>query len=270
VPGDAKVSAEAAGPGIVLTQDHEGGVRVVTLNRPASRNAIDLELRVILAEVLEDAMADPSVGAVVLTGAGGSFCSGGDVSTMKRQGAQETRLRVQAVQRVVRAIWAGPKPVVAAVEGYAFGAGAALALACDRVVAATNSTFGMAFTGVGLAGDMGIFASLPARAGVNAARQLMLLPRRLGGAEALQLGLADRLADPGRALDDALADAAAMAAGPPLAVAGIKRLLASWPADPLAALDREVELAERLMDTDDFAEGIAAFAQKRAPVWRGR
>jgi 1,4-dihydroxy-2-naphthoyl-CoA synthase len=121
VPGDAKVSAEAAGPGIVLTQDHEGGVRVVTLNRPASRNAIDLELRVILAEVLEDAMADPSVGAVVLTGAGGSFCSGGDVSTMKRQGAQETRLRVQAVQRVVRAIWAGPKPVVAAVEAMPSG-----------------------------------------------------------------------------------------------------------------------------------------------------
>jgi 2-(1,2-epoxy-1,2-dihydrophenyl)acetyl-CoA isomerase len=274
VPDAADVNDQGASrdgrPATVLTQDRGGGVHVITLNRPASRNAIDLEMRVVLAEAIEGAMSDAGVGAIVLTGAGGTFCSGGDVSTMKKQGAEASRERVQAVQRVARAIWSGPKPVVAAVEGYALGAGAALALACDRVVAATNSTFGMAFTGVGLAGDMGIFASLPARAGINAARQLMLLPRRLGGAEALQLGLADRLADPGRALDDALGDAAAMAAAPPLALAGIKRLLAGWPAHPLQVLEQEADLAAELMDSEDFAEGIAAFAGKRRPVWRGR
>lgn len=109
----------------VLAGDH-GAIRVLTLNRSATRNAIDLELRVVLAEALEAAMADETVRVVVLTGAGGTFCSGGDISTMRRQPADGNRARLQAAQRVIRAIWNGPKPVLAAVEGYAAGAGASL------------------------------------------------------------------------------------------------------------------------------------------------
>jgi 2-(1,2-epoxy-1,2-dihydrophenyl)acetyl-CoA isomerase len=259
---------ESAGT-CVLAEDH-GQVRVLTLNRPGRRNAIDLELRVVLAEALEGAMADEAVRAVVLTGAAGIFCSGGDISTMRRQGEDAVRARLQAAQRVTRAIWRGPKPVLAAVEGYAFGAGAALALACDRVVTAADAVFGLTFTGVGLAGDMGIFASLPARAGVGVARQLLMMPRRLTGSEAFALGLADAIAEPGQALASALADAGALAAGPPLALAGIKAMLASWPADPGETLEREVDLAVTLMDTEDFAEGIAAFGERRQPSFRGR
>ena len=163
----------------VLAADR-GQVRVLTLNRPATRNAIDLELRVVLAEAIEGAMADDAVRVIVLTGAGGTFCSGGDITTMRRQGAAAIRTRTQAVQRVIRAIWHGGKPVLAAVEGYA------------------------------------------------------------------------------------------IAAGPPLALAGIKAMLARWPADPDEVLKREVDLQARLMDTDDFEEGIAAFRERRKPAFRGR
>ncbi|KAA9165997.1 enoyl-CoA hydratase [Amycolatopsis acidicola] len=252
----------------VLTEDQDE-IRTITLNRPEKRNAIDLELRVVLAEALEAAMEDTAVRVVILTGAAGTFCSGGDISTMRRQPAAETVPRAQAAQRVIRAIWTGPKPVIAAVEGYAFGAGTALALACDRVVASTGSTFSTTFTGVGLAGDMGIFASLPARVGSATARQLMLLPRRIPGTEARDLGMVDRLAEPGRALESALEEAAVIAGGPPLALAGIKFMFASWPRDPCEVLDREVELQSRLFDTEDFAEGVAAFRERRRPSFHG-
>ena len=174
----------------VLTEDR-GPVRVVTLNRPERRNAIDLVLRAELGDALEAASDDADVRVVVLTGAGGTFCSGGDISTMRRMGPDETVPRAEAAQRVIRAIWGSEKPVLAAVEGAAFGAGVSLAAACDRVVASEEAVFGTAFTGVGLAGDMGLFSSLPARVGPAVARQLMLLPRRLSGMQARELGLVD-------------------------------------------------------------------------------
>jgi 2-(1,2-epoxy-1,2-dihydrophenyl)acetyl-CoA isomerase len=261
---------ETAGDGqpTVLVEDREA-VRVVTLNRPDRRNAIDLVLREELAVALEAAMADPSVRAVVLTGAGGTFCSGGDISTMGRRRPEETLGRARAAARVIRAIWDGPTPVIAAVEGAAFGAGVSLAIACDRVVAASDTVFSVSFTRVGLAGDMGVFASLPARVGPAVARQLLMLPRRLTGPEAEELHLVDALVKPGTALDAALADAAVLAAGPPLALGAIKAMLSGWPCDPRDMLEAEVDLQTRLFDTADFAEGVAAFGERRAPVFRG-
>lgn len=253
----------------VLVHDEPEGVRTLTLNRPAKRNAIDLELRVVLAEVLEASMADETVRAIVLTGTGG-FCSGGDISTMRRQPSAETRPRAEAAQRVIRAIWNGRRPVIAAVEGPAFGAGAALAMACDRVVAASDAVFNTSFTGVGLAGDMGVFASLPARTGPAVARQLMMLPRRLDGAAARDLGLVDSLVDPGSAESAALADARTLAAGPPLALAAVKAMFASGPLDPAEVLNREVETQAMLFDTDDFAAGVVAFHERRKPTFTGR
>ncbi|GAB6919638.1 enoyl-CoA hydratase/isomerase family protein [Rhodococcus erythropolis] len=253
----------------VLVEDR-GTTRVITLNRPTKRNAIDLTLRVELGDAIESAMSEDSVRVVVLTGAGEAFCSGGDISTMDRQSAEKTVVRAQAAQRVIRAIWGGTKPVLAAVEGFAFGAGVSLAIACDRVVASEDAILSTAFTGVGLAGDMGIFLSLPSRVGPAVAKQLMLLPRRLSAREGRELGMVDEIVPAGRALDRALKDAASISTAPPLALREMKWIWEHGAVTPMELLDLEVDAQARLFDTEDFAEGIEAFAAKRKPVFQGK
>lgn len=254
----------------ILTHD-DGAVRILTLNRPGVRNAIDIPLRLELAEALEAAVADESVGAILLTGSGGVFCSGGDISTMQRMDPEPARKRAEMAQRVIRAMWNTAKPVVAAVEGAAFGAGAALAFACDRVVAARDARFATTFTNVGLAGDMGIFASLPRRVGLARARQMLLMPEPIAGEQALAWGLVDALADPGTAVQAALSDATTLAQGPAEAYGAIKMLLAAAPSlHPLDVLDEEVAYQSLLFGSDDFAEGAAAFHEKRRPAFGQR
>jgi 2-(1,2-epoxy-1,2-dihydrophenyl)acetyl-CoA isomerase len=249
----------------VLVEDR-GAVRLITLNRPEKRNAIDIPVRLELATAFEAADADTSIRAVVLTGAGKSFCSGGDIASMKPLDPGPAMERVQLAQRVIRAIWNTPKPVVAAVEGAAYGAGTALAAACDRVVAASNARFATTFTNMGLAGDMGVYVSLPTRIGIARARQMLMIQTPVDAAAALQIGLVDALAEPGAALDVALADAARLAAGPAQAYGAIKSLLAvASTLSPFEVLDREAENQARLFGSDDFAEGIEAFHAKRQP-----
>ena len=249
----------------VLVHD-VGWVRTVTLNRPEKRNAIDLELRVALADAIESADADDSVRVIVLTGAGPAFCSGGDITTMKRMAPRPAVERAQLAQRVIRAIWNTPKPVLAAVEGSAYGAGTALAAACDRVVAARDARFATTFTNVGLAGDMGTFVSLPARIGLARTRQMLLFPTTITAPEALAMGLVDTVVEPGKALASAHLDAERLAAGPAQAYGVIKAMLTeAGSVNPFDALDREVGYQAELFGSDDFAEGIAAFREKRRP-----
>ncbi|OBC11992.1 enoyl-CoA hydratase [Mycobacterium sp. 852013-50091_SCH5140682] len=251
--------------------DDDGAVRTVILNRPDVRNAIDIPLRLELADALESAHTDTGVRAIVLTGAGSTFCSGGDISTMKVMSESEAMERAQLAQRVIRAIWNTPKPVIAAVEGAAFGAGAALAAACDRVVAGRDARFATTFTNVGLAGDMGAFASLPRRVGPARARQMLLFPRPFTADVAESWGLVDATTEPGSALAAAQSDAQQLAAGPAQAYGVIKTLLAISPAlPPMEVLDHEAAHQARLFGSDDFAEGITAFREKRRPSFGPR
>ncbi|WP_293002227.1 enoyl-CoA hydratase-related protein [Mycobacterium sp.] len=257
--------SSSTGPVLV---SNRGAVRIITLNRPDKRNAIDIELRIALAEAIEAADADASVRVIVLTGAGKAFCSGGDISTMQRIPAGPALERARLAQRVIAAIWTTSKPVVAAVEGSAFGAGTALAAACDVVVAGGDARFATTFTGVGLAGDMGCYVSLPARVGMARARQMLLMPSPMSANEALDAGLIDMLTESGAALSVALRSAARLAEGPAQAYGVIKSLLAAAPTlHPLEMLEQEATHQAVLFDTDDFEEGAAAFREKRKPVF---
>jgi 2-(1,2-epoxy-1,2-dihydrophenyl)acetyl-CoA isomerase len=257
-----------SGP-VVLTWD-EGPIRVITLNRPEVRNAFDIAMRVELAAAIEAAMADDQVRVLVLTGAGGAFCAGGDISIMEQMSRDEAATRAELTQRVVRTLWAGTKPVLAAVEGPAFGAGLSLALACDRIVAAADARFGAAFTRIGLAGDMGVLASLPARLGLARARQFLMLSEQATAPDALVMGLIDVVTEPGNAVPAALADARKLAAGPPLALAAIKAAFARYPASREQLLELETETQVAMYMSADFAEGIAAFRERRPPRFEGR
>jgi 2-(1,2-epoxy-1,2-dihydrophenyl)acetyl-CoA isomerase len=260
------MTSAIAGASVLV--DDIGAVRVVTLNRPGKRNAIDIPLRLELAEAIEAADREASVRAIVLTGAGAAFCSGGDITSMQRMAPEPALERVRLAQRVIRSIWSTAKPVIAAVEGSAFGAGTALAVACDRVVVARDAQFATTFTSVGLAGDMGVYVSLPARVGTARARQMLMLPSPIDAAEALRIGLVDAVVEPGASLRAALDDAARLAAGPAQALGAIKFLLAEAPGmSPFEVLEREATVQAGLFGTDDFAEGVAAFSGKRPAVF---
>jgi len=253
-----------------VLETRSGPVITLTMSYPARRNAFSLAIRASLHDKLAQAMSDESCRAIVIAGEGEHFCSGGDISSFDGVTAPSGRARMQAVQRIARLIVRGEKPVIAAIEGYAAGAGLCVAAACDIVVASESAKFSCAFNKIGLAPDLGAAWSLPARMGLGRAKMFMLSGRTLDAASAERQGLAELVCAKGEALAQAQALALEISSAAPLSNAVTKSLLSYGPRDFDAALGAEADAQAVLFGSEDFAEGWRAFMEKRAPDFRGR
>lgn len=252
----------------VLQIQRQGAIVTVTLNRPARMNAMTLELRDALTLNFAELNGDPDCRAIVLTAAGPHFSAGADLKEFNEDtvGACRQRLKLGGVS-MIRAMVAGSKPIIAAVEGNAYGAGLALTAASDYVVASPETRFCCAFTRVGFIPDMGLLWTLPRRVGPAKAKTLIALAKPFDGTEALQYGLVDQLASPGETLEAAQAMAAEFAAAPPLAFELMKSAMAEGLESVLRA---EINLQPYLMLSEDHREGKRAFFEKRKPEFTGR
>ena len=247
----------------------EDGVARLTLNFPTGRNAFAPGVKSDLITHLQTTTQDPKCRAIVITGAEGQFCAGGDVKGMKDANGPKAVERLSELQSVVKVIATATKPVIAAVEGNAAGGGMALAAACDVVVAAQSAKFSGAATKIGLVPDMGAAWFLRNRMGVSAARYFLMSGKVIGAAEAKSLGLVEVLVEDGAALEAALAQAARFAKASAIALHHTKSAFYRAPATLDEALEIELQSQKFCLGAQDFQEGRAAFLEKRAPKFTG-
>ena len=248
----------------------EDTIAVVTLNRPEVRNAINDAMRAELVAVLERVAADNGIRAVVLTGAGKGFCSGGDIAGMKERlnapagqvGFNGWRRQGQ-VHKSVSLLHGMPKPVIAAVNGAAAGLGCDMALACDFILASEQAAFTMSFVKRGLVSDGGGMYFLPRRVGLPRAKELIFSGRVVDPKEALAIGLADRVTAPDRLIADAVAWARELTQGSGVAVAFSKAILDRTfesTEEQVFALGREAQAV--CYTTDEHRDAVTAFLNK--------
>lgn len=252
------------------TREH---IARITLNRPASANALDATLAGELNRAVAEVGTDPQMRAVILTGAGGAFCSGGDLKSFAAALARaDERLRdvLDGLHAAVLGLAHLHVPTIAAVRGVAAGAGLSLACACDLVLAGESARFTVAYTRAGLTPDGSCTYFLPRRIGTGRALELILTNRVLAAREAEAWGLVTRVAPDAEVATAADDLAARLAAGAPLAQAGAKRLVdAGWTATLEEQLAREAEMVTAIARSDDAREGIGAFVEKRVPRFTG-
>jgi enoyl-CoA hydratase/carnithine racemase len=254
----------------ILRTSHEQ-VTVLSLNRPDRLNAVSEELYHSLYTALVDLDGDPDVRAVVLTGSGRAFCAGADLKA-HRQGTRDSSDRAEYVrlaQQVCRQIQTMSTPVVAAVNGYALGAGAEMAASADFLIAAEEAIFGFPEVSIGSFVGGGVTQRLPELIGLRRATELLLLGERFTGKQALEWGLAYAAVPANQLLDASMSLAQTLAAKAPLSLGKLKTALRQS-LNLEETLEMEADVLLTIMNSKDWAEGVAAFAQRRPPVFSGR
>jgi 2-(1,2-epoxy-1,2-dihydrophenyl)acetyl-CoA isomerase len=255
----------------------EGGAATIVLNRPDALNAWNLRLGEELLAALQEAAADEAVRAVVLTGAGRAFSSGADlreVTAMEQRTGDGTPdiewLLNERYAPIITTVREMPKPVVAAVNGAAAGIGASLALAADLIVARESAYFLLAFVNIGLVPDGGSSLFIPSRVGMARAAEMAMLGERVPARTAQEWGLINRAVADDAFEDEVAALVGRLAAGPTRAYAGVKRQLNHWLYTRMPEqLAVEAEVQQELAGSRDFAEGVAAFTERRPAVFEG-
>ena len=247
----------------LLSDMAAGGILMLTLNRPEARNAINADLRTALRAAFVQASGDAPVRAVVLSGAGGHFCAGGDIGSMTAMSADDAKARMADVAETAHALAVCEKPVIACVKGHAAGAGVGLALLCDEVIADHDARFSFSFVKLGLGPDWGLTATLPRRVGQAAARRLVLDGAQLTAAAALEMGLIDHVAGGHDALVEANDRAIVLAAGPTPGIAVAESHFRTPLAELDVALEREGKAQAQCFASPEFAVRLAEFQEKR-------
>lgn len=259
---------------MIGTAFHEG-IATITLNRPEKLNAFAGTMREDLLAALQSSDSDARCRAVIITGAGRAFSAGGDVDYMRelQRNRDDAALKklLHAGRDVILQIINMDKPVLASINGVAAGAGCNLALACDYRIASENAKLGETFVRIGLHPDWGGTWLLPRLVGPSRALELLMSGRMVDAAEALQIGMVDRVVAQANLTRETESLARSIAAGPPIAVAGIKRALRQTARNEAGAqMDLEAEHQVRAFLSADAAEGMSAFFEKRAPKFEGR
>ena len=255
---------------MTVTIEKQGTVAIVTVNRPETKNAITTEMRGQLYGGFEQIALDGDVRAVILTGAGGDFCSGMDVTGMGRGGVIGSMDRMYTLNRIARAIQTLKKPTIAAVPGICVGVGFSYALACDIVLAAEKAKFAAIFRNIALAPDGGLVWHLRQLLGVQKAKELVFSGRIVRADEAVSMGLAyEKVADDAL-MARAMELAESFAAGPTIAMGLAKRQFdLAWNSGFEQYLDMEATMQPIASRTEDHEEGLKAFREKRKPVFKG-
>jgi 2-(1,2-epoxy-1,2-dihydrophenyl)acetyl-CoA isomerase len=248
----------------------EGGVAVVTINRPERKNAITMVMRKQFQDVFQELQDNDEIRAIVLTGAGKDFSAGADVGEIGTGGVRGNLGNARTRTRMVRAVAHTHKPIIAAIEGVCIGMSFAMALACDFIICAENARFQFAFRHIGLVMDAGAGWLLERHVGVMRAKEIAYSGRFVSGQQASEYGFALDAVPDGTALDRAMEMARDLATAPTLALSEIKRQFDTAPGQTFdEALDYELTVQALMTWTEDFREGSTAFKEKRKPVYRG-